>query len=669
MKTVSVTHKAILAFFLLDMQYAGAQYVATDSMFERQIDEVAVISNGIEAQNRVGTVREADAMTLKATGSVQVSDALKFMSGAMVKDYGGIGGLKTVSVRGLASEHTAVVYDGVLVSDDQSGQIDLGRFSVSQTESLQLGSGPDNDMMKPASVAALSSRVSISSKSPKLEEGENCRSEASVTSGSFGTWNLNARTGFRMGRKSALWAGADWLETEGDYPFMQMNAGSSKVLKRSNSQVERMNLSLSYERTMESGRLTASVNWYGNEQNYPSNILYLERASAESLKSGIFGAQAVWRQRAGELFTFETQLKFNDNTGRYHNLSTTDVAGHKDNEYRESGFYISEVALCQLAERIQAVAAADVRFSSMYGSQLVNSDPERITANASIGTKYASERLVFTGRMNMVHAMEKTGTGNNALDYTKLSPSVGANFLLWPEAGLHVRASYQQAVRLPSFNDLYFEQAGRRNLKPEVARMSSAGIAMSHDLGSSMTIELYADSYTSRVSDRILAVPGKNTAVWRMENVGKVLTHGLETGVSAHAVFFRELSVSFQASYTYQRCMDKSDSDPAVLNHQLPYMPRHSASALLIVETGIVDFSWSSLFSGEYYSNRYNGPEYRMPGYSDSGISVWRNFHLSDKCSFELRGQVMNLFDKQYEIVKNFPMPGRQYRLSASFDF
>ena len=65
---------------------------------------------------------------LKNLQALQVSDAVKHFAGVTVKDYGGIGGLKTVSIRSLGAQHTAVSYDGITVSDCQTGQI--GRAHV-----------------------------------------------------------------------------------------------------------------------------------------------------------------------------------------------------------------------------------------------------------------------------------------------------------------------------------------------------------------------------------------------------------------------------------------------------------------------------------------------------------------------------------------------------------
>ena len=79
---------------------------------------------------------------LKNLHALQVSDAVKHFAGVTVKDYGGIGGLKTVSIRSLGAQHTAVGYDGITVTDCQTGQIDIGRFSLDNVDQLSLSNGP-----------------------------------------------------------------------------------------------------------------------------------------------------------------------------------------------------------------------------------------------------------------------------------------------------------------------------------------------------------------------------------------------------------------------------------------------------------------------------------------------------------------------------------------------
>lgn len=83
---------------------------------------------------------------LKSLNALQVSDAVKHFAGVTVKDYGGIGGLKTVSLRSLGAEHTAIGYDGIAVSDCQTGQIDIGRFSLDKVDRLSLSNGQNDNI-------------------------------------------------------------------------------------------------------------------------------------------------------------------------------------------------------------------------------------------------------------------------------------------------------------------------------------------------------------------------------------------------------------------------------------------------------------------------------------------------------------------------------------------
>ena len=78
---------------------------------------------------------------LKNLHALQVSDAVKHFAGVTVKDYGGIGGLKKVSIRSLGAQHTAVGYDGITLTDCQTGQIDIGRFSLDNVDRLSLNNG------------------------------------------------------------------------------------------------------------------------------------------------------------------------------------------------------------------------------------------------------------------------------------------------------------------------------------------------------------------------------------------------------------------------------------------------------------------------------------------------------------------------------------------------
>lgn len=105
---------------------------------------------------------------LKNLHALQVSDAVKHFAGVTVKDYGGIGGLKTVSIRSLGAQHTAVGYDGITLTDCQTGQIDIGRFSLDNVDRLSLNNGQSDNIFQPARFFASAGILNIQTLTPQF---------------------------------------------------------------------------------------------------------------------------------------------------------------------------------------------------------------------------------------------------------------------------------------------------------------------------------------------------------------------------------------------------------------------------------------------------------------------------------------------------------------------
>ena len=57
---------------------------------------------------------------LEKLSALSVADAIRYFSGVQIKDYGGIGGLKTINVRSMGSQHVGVFYDGIQLGNAQN---------------------------------------------------------------------------------------------------------------------------------------------------------------------------------------------------------------------------------------------------------------------------------------------------------------------------------------------------------------------------------------------------------------------------------------------------------------------------------------------------------------------------------------------------------------------
>ena len=50
---------------------------------------------------------------LQRLNTHNIADALRYFAGLQLKDYGGVGGIKTVNIRSMGSNHLGIFYDGI----------------------------------------------------------------------------------------------------------------------------------------------------------------------------------------------------------------------------------------------------------------------------------------------------------------------------------------------------------------------------------------------------------------------------------------------------------------------------------------------------------------------------------------------------------------------------
>ena len=127
----------LCSFLLLPLEIQAQEKGDSITGKVHKIDEVTVTARRPLAKVTTGSpVQLINKEDIKNLGLQNMADAVRRFAGTNVRDYGGIGGLKTVSIRNLGAAHTAVSYDGVVVSNSQAGQIDIGRFSLDNVSSL-----------------------------------------------------------------------------------------------------------------------------------------------------------------------------------------------------------------------------------------------------------------------------------------------------------------------------------------------------------------------------------------------------------------------------------------------------------------------------------------------------------------------------------------------------
>lgn len=197
----------------------AALYAQVDTTTYHQLSGVEVVGKVRPSVTRESTpLQVMDKAGIERLGVQDLSEAVKRFSGVTVQDYGGIGGLKTVSVRSLGAKHTAVSYDGVTVTDAQSGQVDISRFSLDNVDMISLSIGQADDIFQTARMYASAGALNIKTAAPLFKD-KSYNAYVKLKGGSFGLFNPVIRYEQRMGNRWSASLHADWLSAKGDYPF------------------------------------------------------------------------------------------------------------------------------------------------------------------------------------------------------------------------------------------------------------------------------------------------------------------------------------------------------------------------------------------------------------------------------------------------------------------
>ena len=145
---------------IVGLSIVSAKLSAQTDTTSLRLNEVQVVdSHKHHTMTSTAPLYVMDHGEMLRLGVTDMADALHRLPGITLRDYGGAGGMKTVSVRGLGTKHTGVSYDGVMLSECQGGEIDLSRYSLDNVGSLSLVIG-DNDDKSPHLPLSISSRCS-----------------------------------------------------------------------------------------------------------------------------------------------------------------------------------------------------------------------------------------------------------------------------------------------------------------------------------------------------------------------------------------------------------------------------------------------------------------------------------------------------------------------------
>ena len=641
-----------------------------DSLYnDFRIEEVEVTARALTKDIIIPqTLKGAE---LERLNALSVADALRYFSGVQLKDYGGVGGIKTINIRSMGSQHTAVYYNGVQLGNAQNGQVDLGRFSLDNMEEIQLFNGQKSDIFQSAREFGAAGNVYLTTRKPYFKEGEKVHVRGQMRFGSFALANPNVGVDVKLAENLSLTMDAEYVYSNGKYPFRYKRVLPSgetaydTTAVRQNGDVNAVRTELGlhhYYNNTGFWRIHA-YNYY-SERGVPGAIVNNVWRNGERLWDRNTFVQTQWQDKWFNRWDMRVLLKYANDYTHYKNYDERLLPS--DNEYTQQEVYLSLANKIQIFNWWDASVAYDYQYNTLARRNLLI---------AEAGTEYFNRHSHWLSAAMAFNIKEYLRAQASVLmtavnnDAPHVTPGVFFSFRPYPKIDLSLNAFYKQSYRYPTFNDLYYTDLGNASLRPELARQHSVEIAY-NKADKSYDIHLSASYYYNRVTDKIIAYPKGQQFRWTMLNLGVVKINGVDA--KGDFSFFLPLRFVLRTrlNYTYQKAIDVTNPNDIFYTHQIPYIPLHSGSVVCGLEWTSkrgdrYGFNYSFIYVGERYGQQENSIyNYVQPWYTHD-LSVYGEWGIKPvwlKANFELN----NMLGQDYEVIQNYPMPKQNIRCTVA---
>jgi len=237
-----------------------------------------------------------------------------------------------------------------------------------------------------------------------------------------------------------------------------------------------------------------------------------------------------------------------------------------------------------------------------------------------------------------------------------------ASVLVRLAGGLDISAHAARAFRLPSFNELYYQNYGTTTLTPEYAAVVRVTAEYAFTAGAVSPTTLSATVFHRETKDQILAVP-RSPVTWSAMNIASVRSQGCELGLVSRL----SSTLILRAGLTLQDVRDRTSGSRS-FDRLVPYTPQSLGYAQVMVNAGHLSGGAGLNSCGERFTQTDNARASALSSYTTMNVFAAYQWLLAGgMCS--MRAECDNLLGADYVIVANYTMPGRMFRMSVGWTF
>ncbi len=646
-------YRLFIAFFITGSCYAQQDSIQILELMEVSFIPTLKVNSNQLLQNEIQEMAAED-----------VGELIRKFAGVSLKSYGGLGGLKTISMRGLGANHSAIISDGFSLTNNQTGQVNLGQIQAENITYFVSVVGTSSSFGQPIS-------AQIGGSSFIIETFENSFSDKKLkirSSIKYGSFNQkNGYLGLKYSPNKFMFSAfGTYRDADGRYPYSFQNGNLEVNEIRENNDYRDYNFggTVGYKNSKLSTRIGYKKT--NVSQGLPGAVIFYNQTQDERLATNndlIFGDIVHIRPK----FKLRGYANASQSLINYFDPTYFNAAGKIDVDYKNrniSGGISMNKVLISTLELFGGIEAA---VSDLKTNDSTFALPVRFHNYGLLGTRLKLNKIRFEVSASSQFVHEKNNNGIRAKDRFRLNPfvSITGNPM---NNKLIYEIWYRNSFRMPTFNELYYNNIGNNLLEPEDAHQLNAGLAYL-PWNKRLKVKLKANGFYNRVDNKIVAIPTTNLFVWSMQNIGKTDVFGSEGVFSIDWQFHPKWKFSSDGNYSFQKTIDVTDRNSPTYGDQIAYIPLHTANLDVAVYFQKTGLRISSNFVSERYALNENIEANKIDGFIIADVSIFHQFLLKRTNSLQVQLNVKNVFNNSYAYIRSFAMPGINYLISLSYAF
>ncbi len=582
-----------------------------------------------------------------------LADAVEGVPGIFVKSYGGPGAVSTTSMRGMEAEHTLVLVDGQRYNNVRDGQVDFGTFLLQNVDRVEILRGGYSSIYGADAVGGVINIITRRSEGSPSVRGE-------YGTGSYGMNETQLNTEFNLGIVG-LQIAAQRQAGKGDYEFNFSDGISSSILRRQNADYSLNQVQLLADMPMTPDLVVRVSSVYNrSERGSPGAVLSAMSSNEARLNDAGFLAQASldWTIQPTLLFKFSSL--FNAQRRQYLDPLASGGADDQQTDFADRTVTLTPNFRYVFNSISSINVGGEYSHSTIVSDQVASADRNQESVFLSTDHTFESPRALLY-QINLFPSIRYDHFSDvvGAVD-----PKFGMNVGLLRSPGIRIRSSYGKSFRAPTFYDLYWKNGGNPALRPEHSLSYDAGLTFSPT--QLIPIEFEANYFDIRTNDRIVWTP-EPSGLWTPKNLQNVRSNGFELAASGHLA---NEHLVLRASYSNSDTRKTSADSPGdqTIGKQLPYIPNEIATLSCTLMFGRMMVHLQHSFTSFRFTTETNDPRFILPGFNKTDGSIVLRL-TGRPISTDIRLEFSNLFNTDYQLFPNFPMPLRTFALKASIAY